>query len=162
MTHGACEARSTTVTALAGAHSDRAHAVRFGRGVDTLRNPHRAQISQFELFELMLFLKLDKQLPVERFEARVSQSTVPSPHLRGAGRSPGVALTAFGGNVFMSDSRTHGCDACDVRMPVCSRTPVCQSRVLNVFREHYLGHPDADFLAWYLVCLFNIMATSVQ
>ena len=38
----------------------------------------RAQISQFELFELIL-LKLDKQLPVERFEATVSESTVPSP-----------------------------------------------------------------------------------
>ena len=29
----------------------------------------RAQISQFELFELILLLKLDKQFPVERFEA---------------------------------------------------------------------------------------------
>ena len=34
----------------------------------------RAQISQFELFELVLLLKLDEQLPVERFEATVSQS----------------------------------------------------------------------------------------
>ena len=29
----------------------------------------RAQVPQFELFELVLFLKLDKQLPVEQFEA---------------------------------------------------------------------------------------------
>ena len=31
-----------------------------GRGDDTVGNPHRAQISQFELFELILLLKLDK------------------------------------------------------------------------------------------------------
>ena len=53
-----------------------------GRGDDTVGNPHRAQIWQFELFELVLLLKLDKQLPIERFEATVSQSTVPSPPLR--------------------------------------------------------------------------------
>ena len=28
---------------------------------------------QFELFELILLLKLDEQFPVEQFEARVSQ-----------------------------------------------------------------------------------------
>ena len=49
------------------------------RGDDTVGNPHRAQIDQFELFELILLL--DKRLPVERFEATVSQSTVPSPSL---------------------------------------------------------------------------------
>ena len=38
----------------------------------------RAQTSQFEVCELILLLKLDKQLPVEQFEATVSQSTVPS------------------------------------------------------------------------------------
>ena len=39
----------------------------------------RAQISQLELFELIiLLLKLDKRLPVEQFEATVAQSTVPS------------------------------------------------------------------------------------
>ena len=36
----------------------------------------RAQMSKFELFELILSLKLDKRLPVEQFEATVSQSTV--------------------------------------------------------------------------------------
>ena len=35
--------------------------------------------SKFELFDLILLLKLDKQFPVEQFEATVSQSTVPSP-----------------------------------------------------------------------------------
>ena len=50
-----------------------------GRGDDTFRNPHRAQFVQFELFELILLLNLDKQFPVEQFEATVSQSTVPSP-----------------------------------------------------------------------------------
>ena len=31
-----------------------------------------------ELFELVLLLKVDKQFPVEQFEATVSQSTAPS------------------------------------------------------------------------------------
>ena len=39
----------------------------FGRGDDTVGNPHRAQITQFELLKLILLLKLDKQLPVERW-----------------------------------------------------------------------------------------------
>ena len=38
----------------------------------TLGNPHQAQISQFELSELIELLKLDEQFPVERFEATVS------------------------------------------------------------------------------------------
>ena len=37
------------------------HASDFGRGDDTVGNPHRTQICQFELFELILLLKLDKQ-----------------------------------------------------------------------------------------------------
>ena len=53
-----------------------------GRGDDAVGNPQRAQISQFELFELILLLKLGKQFPVEQFEATVSQSTVPSPPLK--------------------------------------------------------------------------------
>ena len=64
----------------------------FGRGDDTVGNPHRARISQFDFFELILLLKLDKQLPVERFEATGSQSTVPSPPLSDRacrGRPPG-------------------------------------------------------------------------
>ena len=52
----------------------------FGRGDDTVGNPHRAQICQFEYFEPILLLKF-KQFPVERFEATVSQSTGPSPLL---------------------------------------------------------------------------------
>ena len=43
----------------------------------TVGNPHRAQTYQFELLELALLLKLDKQLPVEQLEATVSLSTVP-------------------------------------------------------------------------------------
>ena len=50
-----------------------------GRGDDAVGNPYRAQSFQFELFELILLLKLDKRLPVEQFEATVSQSTVPCP-----------------------------------------------------------------------------------
>ena len=45
-----------------------------GRGDDAVGNPNRAQFSQFELFELILLLKLDKQLHVEQFEATVSHS----------------------------------------------------------------------------------------
>ena len=55
--------------------------VYFGRGDDMVGNPHRAQIIKFELFELILLLIVDKQFPVEQFEATVSQSTVPSPLL---------------------------------------------------------------------------------
>ena len=51
----------------------------FGMGDATIGIPHRAQFPQFELFELILVLKLDKQFPVEQFEATVSQSTVASP-----------------------------------------------------------------------------------
>ena len=50
-----------------------------GRGDGAVGNPHRAQIVRFELFELILLLKLDEQLPVEQFEPTVSQSTVPPP-----------------------------------------------------------------------------------
>ena len=57
---------------------------RVRRGDDTVGNPHRAQMSQFELFELIRLLKLDKQFPLEQFEATVSQSTVPSPPLEGS------------------------------------------------------------------------------
>ena len=56
----------------------------FGRGDDTVGNPRRAQIAQFELFELVLLLKLDQQFPVEQFEA---DSTLPSQR-----RDPGRAL----------------------------------------------------------------------
>ena len=52
------------------------------RGDDTVGNPHRAQISQFEFFELILSLKSDKQFPVEQFETTVSRSTVPSSPLK--------------------------------------------------------------------------------
>ena len=44
-------------------------------------NPHPAQNVEFELSELILLLKLDKQFTVEQVEATLSQSTVPSPPL---------------------------------------------------------------------------------
>ena len=37
-----------------------------------------ARISQFELFELVLLLKVGNRFPVDQFEATASQSTVPS------------------------------------------------------------------------------------
>ena len=61
------------------------------RGDDTVRNPHRAQISQFELFELFLLLKSDKRFSVEEFIAAVSQSAVPSPPLKRKGAPPAAA-----------------------------------------------------------------------
>ena len=56
-------------------------ALTVGRGDDTVGNPPRARMSQFELFEFILLLKFGKRFPVERFEATVSQSTAPSPPL---------------------------------------------------------------------------------
>ena len=52
------------------------------RGDDTLGNHHRAQLCQFELFELVISLKVYTNTHIERFEATVSQSTVPSPPLK--------------------------------------------------------------------------------
>ena len=49
------------------------------RADDTVGNTRRAQTFQFEIFELILSLKLDKRFPVEQFEATVIQSTVSSP-----------------------------------------------------------------------------------
>ena len=46
-------------------------ALQFGRADDTLGSPHRAQISQFELFEFILLLKLDRQFPVQQFNLRL-------------------------------------------------------------------------------------------
>ena len=46
-----------------------------GSGDDTVGSPRRAGIYQLELFELVLFSKLDQQFPIEQFEATVSQST---------------------------------------------------------------------------------------
>ena len=50
-------------------------------GGETVGNPHQARISQCELFELVLFLKLDKQLPVGQFEAAVSSQQYSPPLL---------------------------------------------------------------------------------
>ena len=53
----------------------------FGRGDDTVANPHRIELTfiSSSFSSLILLLKLDRQLPVEQFEATVPQSTVPSP-----------------------------------------------------------------------------------
>ena len=58
---------------------DEVIAAYLGRGDDTVGNPHRAQISQFEVFEFITLLKLDKQFSIEQSEAIVSQSTGPPP-----------------------------------------------------------------------------------
>ena len=55
-----------------------------GGGADTVGNPSSSTNFSIRVFRAypLLELKLDKQLPVEHFEATVSQSTVPSPPLR--------------------------------------------------------------------------------
>ena len=83
---------------------------KIGRGDETVGNSHRAQISQFELFELILLLKLDTKFPVEQFEATVSQSTVPSPALTSV-RPPEVFRrlaegSSFGRSLSSSDLST--------------------------------------------------------
>ena len=68
-------------------------AVTVGRGDDTVGNPHWAQIHKFELFELILASKLDKQFPVEQRQQHLSQQHPPPllhrPELAGHGRPPG-------------------------------------------------------------------------
>ena len=57
-------------------------------------------MSQFELFELVLLLRLDKRFSVEQFEATLSQSTVASPPLNPEGPfeslRPSLCLTHSG------------------------------------------------------------------
>ena len=48
------------------------------KGDDTLGNSHRARISQFELFELFLLLKLDTQISRSH---SISVNGIPPPHL---------------------------------------------------------------------------------
>ena len=57
------------------------------RGDDTVGNPHRAQIVQFELFELILLLKLYKGFSIEQFEPTVSQPQQHPPLSRSTARS---------------------------------------------------------------------------
>ena len=52
-----------------------------GGGDDAVGSPPRAQISYFEFFELVIFLKADRRLSVEQFEATASQSRVSHPLL---------------------------------------------------------------------------------
>ena len=57
------------------------------KGAGTVENPPRAQIVQFELFELIPLLKSDEQFSTDRFEPTVSRSTVPSPPLQASAAS---------------------------------------------------------------------------
>ena len=50
-----------------------------GRGADTVGNPYRAQISQFELFELILLLKLYNSLSSNSSRQYLSQQYPPPP-----------------------------------------------------------------------------------
>ena len=69
----------------------------FGRRDDAVGKPHRGHISQFELFELILLLKLDGQFPVDQFEATGSQSTVPFPPLQAGHLRAAAVLGASAG-----------------------------------------------------------------
>ena len=48
----------------------------FGRGDDTVGSPRRAQISQLDLFELVLLSKSGKRFSVERFEPTISVDSI--------------------------------------------------------------------------------------
>ena len=52
-----------------------------GRGMIRLETLIELKFLNSSFFKLILLLELDKQFPVEQFEATVSQSTVPSPPL---------------------------------------------------------------------------------
>ena len=80
----------------------------YRKGDDTVGNPHRTRISQFDLFELILLLKLDKRFPGERFEATVSQSKFPSPPLTKA---------AAGGRRAARAARAHARSGARPRAP---------------------------------------------
>ena len=72
----------------------------------TVGNPHRAQMSQFELFVILLLLKVIKPFSIEQFEATGSQSTVHSPPLEGTdgdgGRRCRLASTGTGRGTDMN------------------------------------------------------------
>ena len=70
----------------------------FGMGDDTFGNPHRAQLYQFELFELIL-LNLDKQFPVEQFEA--------SRAIRGSSISVSSTLSPLNTHTHTKNSSTN-------------------------------------------------------
>ena len=53
-----------------------------GRGMIRWETLIELNVYQFELFELILLLKLDRRFPVQQFEPTVSQSAVPSPPLQ--------------------------------------------------------------------------------
>ena len=53
-----------------------------GKGDDTIRIPHRAQLSPFELFEVIFLVILDRQLPVERFKQPYLGQQHPPPPLQ--------------------------------------------------------------------------------
>ena len=95
----------------------------FGRGDDSVGSPHGAQISQFELLELILLLILNKQFRVEQLEATVSQSTVPSTPLN-VWSYQHIACWCNGG-VYVADGRRTR--HLTIRL---DRTPLIQ---LNIF-----------------------------
>ena len=73
----------------------------FGRGDDTVGDPHRAHISQFELFELIPLLKFDKQFSVEQFEAsRAIRGSSTLPPLWNLQPFSGILFSLFLGLVF--------------------------------------------------------------
>ena len=108
-----------------------------GRGDDAVGNPHRAQISQFELFDLTPLLKLDKQFSVERFEPTVSQSTVSSPPLMTGSDSHSRCLAVNG----YTSSQTLSSKLClseiIVGQLIYSQIPIC-ILLINHCKRHAL------------------------
>ena len=107
-----------------------------GRGDDnTVGNPHRAQMSQFELVELILLLRLDKQFPVEQFEATIPQSTVPSPpSYYERLRSTVGSLIEF---VWLKQKAYHGPQLTGICVKQQRGTLSSNSRCQTVLRQQY-------------------------
>ena len=70
----------------------------FGRGDDAVGSPRRAQISQFDLFKLVLLLRLDKQIPVESNIILINTPSPPTKSLDVRGFDSSKLLILRGGN----------------------------------------------------------------
>ena len=121
-------------------------------GDDTVGDPHRAQIWQFELFELILLLNLDKQFPVERFEANVSQSAVPSSPLKdkdaakdskkaSGKKARGSVLGGSAAEVRGSEARVAFATRCNIPPPPNKVSDGTKHALTSTRADEYIGTP---------------------
>ena len=111
--------------------------------------PSSSNFSVRALLELMILLKLDKQLSIEQFKPTVSQSTVPSPPLDGCEflwmlpqyhdkiplRKCQPRTPSFAGlsRIFAGDERPHAIHMRALRLELPagkSKAPCCKSRYM--------------------------------